>query len=311
MSRMLPGGSHLLLIGAGTFKRPRRSSAARRLGPWGLSILLHAVLISLGCAITWSIIRLDEQLPSPVITSEVVAMTPVMPLRTAPEPPARATVSVPVPSLEPVPATRPRVEGPPPAETNTEPPAAFAGESTAAAQRVVFLIDASGSMVAWLPFVLDEVERTLAAMRPTQRFAVVCFSGEDVRSLPAHGLVAATPAETRPLMRRLRTLTAQSFGDGSDPVPGFRAALALQPELVLLLSEGLDGRGRWAVDRGATMRALEGLNPSSAAGRRPVQINCIRLASSAADAAAVLMQDIDATHGDGAVTTVSLEDLDP
>ncbi len=298
------------MIGTSTFRQSRLHSAVRRLGPWGVSILLHVGLIAIGFAITWSIIRLDERLPSPLVTSDVVAMTPVMPLRAAPEAVQSAPTPLPVPAAHDTRATPPRIAAPPPTAAFTPPTSDFAGESTSSAARVVFLIDASGSMVAWLPFVLDEVERTLAAMHPSQQFAVACFSGEDVRVLPGRGLMAARPAEIPPLMKQLREITARPFGKGSDPVPGFQAAFSLRPELVLLLSEGLDGRGRWAVDRTATMAALERLNPASESSTRPVQVNCITLKSTGSDAPALLMRAIDEAHGDGAVTTVGLEDLD-
>ncbi|MDP7030047.1 MAG: vWA domain-containing protein [Phycisphaerales bacterium] len=297
------------MIGTGTTWKGRLHAAARKLGPWGVSIMLHAGLIGIGLIMTWSIIRLDDRLPSPVVTSEVVAMTPVMPLRAAPDV-AQAPAPLPVPALAELAPPRPHVPGPPRAATFTPPAARFAGESMASARTVVFLIDASGSMVAWLPFVLDEVERTLASMQPTQRFAVVCFSGEDVRALPETGLMSASPGDTSKLMQRLRTLTARPFSKGSDPVAGFQTAAALRPELVLLLSEGLDGRGRWAVDRAATLAALDRLNPAGKRGSRPIQVNCIKLSSEGSDAPTVLMQAIDEAHGDGTVTMVGLEDLD-
>ena len=73
----------------------------------------------------------------------------------------------------------------------------------------------------------------------------------------------------------------------------------------MLLSEGLVGRGRWAVDRAATMRALDQLNPA-----RDVRVSCIRLTTDSQKDSAVLMEDISAAYGDGDVTTITLEELD-
>jgi hypothetical protein len=179
-----------------------------------------------------------------------------------------------------------------------------------AAREVVFVIDVSGSMIAWIQFVIDEVERTLLSMSSDQRFAVVCFAGEDVRVMPQGGLAPASPETVASLIRELRTVASRRFGIGSDPVPGLQAAIKMEPELIMLLSEGLDGRGQWAVDRRATLESLDVLNPQRGAGSRPIRISCIRLVTDTSPEHAVLMNDIARLHGDGQVSTVTLEELD-
>ena len=290
--------------------RPGRS--LRRLGPWTVSLAVHAGLIAIGFALTWSIIRLDDRLPSPVVTSSDMTLTPVMPLHTgaAAESSSPAT-SIPVPTLSSASTDAPRLDGPAPAAASSiSTPTAFAGASMQQAREVVFVIDVSGSMIAWIQFVIDEVERTLDSMSRDQQFAVVCFAGEDVRVMPQGGLTYANPATVKLLIEELRTTASQRFGVGSDPVPGLQAAVALQPELIMLLSEGLDGRGRWAVDRDATLAAIDSMNPRRGSGNRPVRISCIRLVTDNSPDEAVLMGEIARQHGDGHVNRVTLEELD-
>ena len=273
---------------------------------------MHAGLIAIGFALTWSIIRLDDRLPSPVVTSSDMTLTPVMPLHTgaAAESSSPAT-SIPVPTLSSASTDAPRLDGPAPAAASSiSTPTAFAGASMQQAREVVFVIDVSGSMIAWIQFVIDEVERTLDSMSRDQQFAVVCFAGEDVRVMPQGGLTYANPATVKLLIEELRTTASQRFGVGSDPVPGLQAAVALQPELIMLLSEGLDGRGRWAVDRDATLAAIDSMNPRRGSGNRPVRISCIRLVTDNSPDEAVLMGEIARQHGDGHVNRVTLEELD-
>jgi len=282
-------------------------SPLRSVGPWGASFLLHAGIIALGFLVTWSIIRIDEHLPSPVVTGEIAVLSPVVALHPAAVEVLDARPAIPMPEIPAAASETPHVSGPgpagpSPAATNTP---VFAGASMGIAREVVFVIDASGSMTAWLPFVIDEVERTLASMSADQRFAVVCFSGDTVQVTPSKGLVAATPLVAADVVARLRSTAGRHLGGGSDPVPAMARAFSMRPELVLLLSEGLDGRGRWAVDRAATLEALDELNPDRASA-----VACIRVTSGEQPTNAVLMQEIAEAHGDGTVTTITLEELD-
>ena len=287
--------------------RPRSGvRSLRKVGPWSVSLLLHAGVIAVGFLVTWSIIQLDEHLPSPVVTGEVAMLSPVVALHPASSKNEDRPPKIPMPDIPAAASLVPAISGPgeSPASVASTPPV-FAGASMGVAREVVFVLDASGSMTAWIPFVIDEVERTLAAMSSDQRFAVVCLAGDDVRVTPRNGLVAATPETAADVIATLRTTASHQVGGGSDPVPAMLKAFSMRPELVLLLSEGLDGRGRWAVDRAATLRALDQANADHA-----IRVSCIRLTTGSQSKPAKLMQAIAEAHGDGTVTTITLEDLD-
>lgn len=286
----------------------------RYVGPWSLSVVVHAGLILLGFTVTWSIIEHEERLESPIVSSDVPIQSPLMALRPLPE------MSNPTPEMPMVPEqptslvadSQPIVAGPIGAVTKLAPPSlAFAGTGLESAREVVFVIDASGSMTAWLPFVIDELERTLSHMRDSQWFAVVCFAGENLYVTPRSGLTAVTEESARTAIEDLRSTINDLVGGGSDPTMALREAMAMRPELVMLLSEGLDGRGRFAADESTILDALEEINPRRSDGTRSVQIACIRLSVDEVLEPAELMETIVHAHGSGELTTVLLEELDP
>ena len=294
--------------------RVRLRTLVHRAGPWTLSILFHAIVITCGLIVTWSILTEDERLASPLVTSDIITMTPVLPLYdlpikeesslppTPPSMPALEPLPPPTPISAPALQTRSMPESPP--------SATFAGTPLCAARDVVFVLDASGSMIAWLPFVIDEVERTLTSMHPDQRFAVRYFAGDVVHSTPPRHLTDATAASASAAIQALRREAGRRIQRGSDPRQALEAAIELKPDLLLLMSEGLDGRGHWELDHAVVMRALDQLNPvNPLTGTRPVRIECIRLVSEGSDPAP-LMESIAATHGGGSMRTVTLEELD-
>ncbi|MCH2142673.1 MAG: hypothetical protein MK077_06725 [Phycisphaerales bacterium] len=296
--------------------RVRLRTLVHRAGPWTLSILFHAIVITFGLIVTWSILTEDERLASPLVTSDIITMTPVVPLYdlpiqkesslppTPPSMPALEPLPPPTPISAPALQTRSMPESPP--------SATFAGTPLGAARDVVFVLDASGSMIAWLPFVIDEVERTLTSMHPDQRFAVRYFAGDAVHATTPRRLTDVTAASVTAATKALRRDAGRRMqrGRGSDPRQALEAAIQLKPDLVLLMSEGLNGRGHWEVDRAVVMRALDQFNPvDPLTGTRPVRIECIRLVSGGEDPAP-LMESIAATHGGGSMRTVTLEELE-
>lgn len=293
--------------------RPPNRTSARVAAPWVISLVMHGALIALGVLVTWSVIRMDDRIASPVVTADAT-VTPVAALIEAPVATTEiAAIAMPDIASPPVSAQTPRIDGPglgTPLSIGG-PTTAFAGASLGGAMDVVFVLDASGSMIAWLPFIIDEVERTLHAMSDQQRFAIIRFAGDRVEPTPPGGLERIEPAAIERAIGATRRAAATAMGGGSDPVPALERALAMRPDLVLLLSEGLDGRGRFAVDRAGTLKRLAVLNPADAAGDRPVRISCIRLVASEDDSPSNLLEDIAATHSDAPVHLVTPEELDP
>lgn len=169
--------------------------------------------------------------------------------------------------------------------------ASFAGVSAQRASSVVYAVDASGAMVTSLPFVLDELRRSVSALAPDQKFAVVLFgrrSGDEgpaagVRQFPGDGLLSATPARKAELFAWLEGVEARG---ASNPLDGLLAALGRKPEVVFLLSRSIrrtDGReaaGDWGPGREAILAELDKANPvrKSIFGppARSVRVMCVQ-----------------------------------
>lgn len=170
--------------------------------------------------------------------------------------------------------------------------ASFAGVSARRASSVVYAVDASGAMVTSLPFVLDELRRSVSALAADQTFAVVLFgrrAGEDdeaagTRVFPPEGLLAATPRSKAELFAWLDGVQARGM---SNPLDGLLTAIERKPEVVFLLSRSIrrtDGGGEragdWGPGREAILQELDAANPvrKSIFGppARAVQVKCVQ-----------------------------------
>ncbi|MEM7755952.1 MAG: hypothetical protein AAF297_09995, partial [Planctomycetota bacterium] len=196
--------------------------------------------------------------------------------------------------------------------------ASFAGLSVRAAQRIVYAVDASGAMVATLPFVIDELEESINRLEPSQQFTVVLFgNGTRVAPGPANApgdpdrprLRSATPDAKQAVIAWARA--ARPTGP-SDPLDGLAPALRAQPDLVFMLARSIRrsrSGAQWGLGSPATLRALEDLNPRDArTGRRPTVIKTLQFIE--ADPTG-LMNAIAGLHGDGANDTrvITAEEL--
>lgn len=158
----------------------------------------------------------------------------------------------------------------------------FAGLGAGAARRIVFVVDASGSMIGVFPFVIDELARSLEQLSPAQSYSVIFFQRDEALLAPPQGrLNTATMQHVEQTMQWIRGRpgrppTVVPTGR-SNPLEALRQALALQPEVVFLLSSNVTGSGRYAVDLDDLMASLDQLNPiDPETGERAVHINCIQ-----------------------------------
>lgn len=173
----------------------------------------------------------------------------------------------------------------------------FAGLGASNAQSVVYAIDASGSMVTSLPFVIAEVERSIAALSPTQKFGVVLFrkaaaKGGKGTEVFAPVLVRATPSARA----RLHDWLAHAAPSGrSVPLSGLERAFDYKPDAVFLLSRSIERSGGNVWERGLshTLARVNELNPERN-GRRAAVIQTIQFLD---DDPTGIMQEIGLVHG--------------
>lgn len=102
------------------------------------------------------------------------------------------------------------------------------------ANKVVFLCDASGSMMTKFDALRGELRKAIDGLRPNQQFDVIFFAADKYIALDPH-LLYAVPENKRKAYELLETTAAH---DTSNPIPGLNAAFATQPELIYLLTDG-------------------------------------------------------------------------
>jgi hypothetical protein len=273
-----------------------RDERVKRIVPWVLSFAIHGVLISLGFFVTWTVAWLTEDPDAILITADFDAVT-YMPVEALPLERADATVepmqnAVDVPTMDDlVENLRESIEVDPielissaasdaaPAPFALDPApsgATFVGLTASNARRIVYVIDASGSMIRSWPIVLDELMRSLRGLSEEQSFGVVFFQRNEAIVVPPVGRLRTGGAAQPDLVRAW--IDEQIIPQGrSNPMEAIDRALAYQPDVIFLLSENITGSGQFEIDRDDLLRLLDQRNPiDRKTGRRRTQINCIQ-----------------------------------
>ncbi len=120
----------------------------------------------------------------------------------------------------------------------------------AQARKVVYLVDASGSLVDTLPFVIAELQRSIGSLVEQQQFAVLFFQGNRAIEVPPAGLKSATAANKKAVCDWMDPqggrITAQGL---SSPLVALGVGLGYEPNLLFLLSDNITGRGRYKVEQ--------------------------------------------------------------
>ncbi len=229
--------------------------------------------------------------PASVPAEAVVSLPPVEPRR---EPtPVRPAA---VPPLERGSDQAGSRSAPPgPAAPARPTPVSFAGSRGHAAERIVYVIDASGAMTASLPIVKQQLSASVQGLSESQQFTVIVprAGARDARHLFAGGLTGATPQSRGELAA---WLTKIQPGGGSDVVAGLSWALELKPDLIYVLTYRFARTGVASEPSTAEVLArLETLNPRRA-GSRPVVIKTIQMIG---EDPTGLLRAIAEAHGDG------------
>lgn len=196
---------------------------------------------------------------------------------------------------------------PPPTPPKARAPTTFAGLASERADRVVYVVDASGAMASSLAFVVQELTRSIGALDESQYFQVVLFremppdsadAGRPPYEAFAPDLVRATPGNKAAVGSWLSA--ARPVGR-STPLPGLRAALTFKPDVVFLLTRSIVRSGRtreWGSGNDDVLSQLDALNPvNSLTRRRPTIIKAIQFLD---EDPSGLLKAIAASHGDGA-----------
>ena len=154
--------------------------------------------------------------------------------------------------------------------------ASFAGLVAGNATKVAYVIDASGSMIGSFPAMIDEVERSLMRLEPTQSFSVVCFRKDG--ALAFGGDAALRPASKAARVAAVRWLRETVVPAGrSSPLQALAMALATGANCVFLLSTTVTGPSSHELDRASMLALLDRINPRDGdGGARRATIQCIQ-----------------------------------
>ncbi len=300
--------------------RDREGAGRSRLVMWSGSIVLHVVLVVAGFFIVWSVTRAEEPLPEVVdvsfldptlgsasievrqtsddsgaleLVSEPVELTPAVEVSAeaeAPLAPPRFTDAPPPPRSSP--GIRDVIADPEVLIGDAERAVEFAGVAGGNARDVVYVVDASGSMVSGLPIVKRMLTRSLRELAPTQRFCVLFFTGgEFVSWTEEPRLVRASASNLRGVVAWIESVNPRGR---SDPIAALKAAIGLRPDVVFVLSKAVEASGVWDPDDQEVLSELDRLNPIVRDGRRRVTIRAIQFLQ---DDPGGLLRQIGRLHG--------------
>jgi hypothetical protein len=261
---------------------------------WAVSAAIHLVVVLLAFLITWTVVRLAEAPRDPVVADfSSPAFEPLASLEDLQtlEPPSDAAPAAAefAELLDEVLATAAagpldliagtgRDGGSARATLAADAPDAvsFAGLRATNARTIVYVVDASGSMIGAFRTVVDELARSLSGLVPAQSYAVIFFQrNAAVEVPPANRLV---PVSRRAIEDTLRWIRTSVIPAGrSNPLEALRKALALRPDCIFLLSCNITGVGQFELDAASLLETLDRLNPiDRRTGRRRTQIQCIQ-----------------------------------
>lgn len=292
-----------------------------RATPWVFSFMLHAGLIAIGMLVTWTVILVQERDAPRQITADfdALAYEPVVEFEiTELDSPTEAVAPsaiIPAPPVVEAAAPGDTVESTQligqesAVETNLfaeqvgeMPVIEFAGSRATNASRIIYVIDASGSLTPYLQIVLNEMFRSLRRLDDRQQFAIIFFQEDRAVPVPPTGrLQRATDNAKDRAIDWINSGTNVVPGYGSNPMAALEMAFDLHPEVVFLLSDSITGSGAYEVDQELLLSALEELNPvvDDATGRRDVQVNCIQFLGEDEDRLGTMKRIAELHGGDG------------
>jgi len=270
--------------------------------PWGISILFHVGLVVVAFFIVWQTISQGDE-EQDVVPSTKLSETPGAPMKMEEVEEQSADTPMTTPVVDPT------VTNPTPTVVNTPIPTQLVGlqyEGGQAggplgntsgsgdfgadvfgnggnAKNIAFVVDASGSMVDVLPFVINELKRAVNALKPAQNITIIFFSGEGVYEVPGgggvKGLRSCTPKFKDDIQNwvSLDNFRYETGGRGSQNAEAaIVRALDYKPQLVFLLSDNLTGGGQGATQheifQDSLMKAVREANDF----RPPAKFNTIQ-----------------------------------
>ncbi len=138
--------------------------------------------------------------------------------------------------------------------------------------RVVFLVDASGSLIDSMPQVIQEVSRSIEHLEPGQDFSVIFYQNDGVIEVPPTGLKSAADSMKKEVQAWIRPGTGHVLPRGSsNPLDALHRAMDYAPDLLCLYSDTITGSRPDEISHHRLLQELDRINK----GRR-TKINTVQ-----------------------------------
>ncbi len=287
--------------------------------PWIVSIALHGALIASGFFIVWSVAHLAEESgppatvsfdapapaprPSEAIESSEVKSVEAPPEEQTPElelDDVLASIGSLSDSLDDLALETPPLSMEIRAMDTEHARVDFAGVGASDARDIVYVVDASGSMISTLVDVMRELKRSIEALHPMQRFQVLLIRNAEGRAfiapkIPTSArrpvLIDATRRNKEAVSRWLDGVTPAGL---SDPLGALESAIRMKPDAIFLLSTDLRGVDDEDLSPVRVLGRLDSLNPRNRRGDRRIVIKTIQILNQDSSG---LMERIGLAHG--------------
>lgn len=185
-------------------------------------------------------------------------------------------------------------------ESAAPPSVRFAGVQSRAARTIVYVVDGSGATANSFAYLQSQLMQSIDRLSPTQKFQVVLFRAYDQHTISLAPIGGGKLARANPGGKQAVSdwLSATATRGRSNPVDGLKAALALKPDLVLLITRSIQRTEMgWAQGQREILAQLDALNPAhEITGRRDTVIKTIQLLD---EDPTGIMRAIGTIHGDG------------
>ncbi len=263
--------------------------------PWAVSIVLHAALVVIAIAIVWIALPEIEQeeqiIPSAVFNKKP---NPALSWTKSPRPKETSTsrrsitkeqkitkeitskvkVDMALIGVEGGATSKAAIFGKGVGMVGPFGDGRFFGQETGNAKHIVYVVDASGSLLDTLPFVMRELRSSITKLSDVQTFAVIFFNeNKPILAGRAPGLLPASSENKSRVLKWLEEGHVVPQGQAS-PIEAVKKALSLKPDLVFLLSDNITGRGRYELSQSQLLAEVSKANAS--ANRGHTKINTIQ-----------------------------------
>ena len=252
--------------------------------PWGISVLLHVALVLLAIFIVWSVQTVMEE-EDVIIPSVTLSDTPGAPLTmqqtqkiqsqaSSQQRTITKTETQTVSPVETKQTTDIQLIGAAGGPSSKSSPFSGLGNANGPfsaslygsggnAKRIAYVVDASGSLIDTLPFVIEELKESIRKLSDQQSFTVIFFSDGKVIQPPRTGLLEANK-DVRDQVQAWLDSGAVTAQGTTAPLEAVKKALSYRPQLVFLLSDNITGRQKYELERETLIAELMQANTGGA-----------------------------------------------